>query len=125
MLSRCRDIGPRKFEPESFAGAYQALPTRHTANRAVCIDVRKVKFMEQTKPSCSFAISSDGTAAPLMELPALDVAPESTYVWTHLHVMQDGGREWLADEAKLDSSIVAALMAAETRHVPWLSKMER
>ncbi len=68
--------------------------------------------MEHTKRACSFAISSDGTAAPLTELPALDVAPESTYVWTHLHVEQDGVREWLEDEAKLDSSIVTALMAA-------------
>jgi len=88
---------------------------RHTANHAIWIDVPKVKFMEQTKPSCSFAISSDGTAARLTELPAFDVAPEAAYVWIHLHVRQQGAREWLEDEAKLDSIVVEAMMAEDTR----------
>ncbi len=71
--------------------------------------------MEQTKPSCSFAISSDGTAARLTDLPALDVTSEAAYVWIHLHVRQQGAREWLEEEAKLDASVVTALLAEDTR----------
>ncbi len=74
-----------------------------------------MQFMENTKPSCSFAISSDGTASQLAELPPFNVAPEAAYVWTHLHVRQQGAREWLEEEAKLEASVVKAMLAEETR----------
>jgi len=73
------------------------------------------KFMEHTKPCCSFAISSDGTATGLTDLPAFNVAPETAYVWTHLHVRQQDAREWLEEEAKLDASVVTAMLAEDTR----------
>ncbi len=66
-------------------------------------------------PFCAFAISADGTAAPLKELPSSDAAPEAAYVWTHLHIRQEGARAWLEKEAKLDSIVVEAMMAEDTR----------
>ncbi len=71
--------------------------------------------MPQTTPFRAFAISADGTAAPLKELPTSDAAPEAAFVWTHLHVRQEGTRAWLEEEAKLDSAVVEALMAEDTR----------
>ena len=65
--------------------------------------------------TASFAISADGTAARLTDLPAFSAAPEAAFVWTHLHVRQEGAQEWLEKEAKLDSAVVAAMMAEDTR----------
>jgi zinc transporter len=36
-------------------------------------------------------------------------------VWTHLHVRQEGGRDWLTEDAKLEATVVSALMAEDTR----------
>jgi len=71
--------------------------------------------MQQTKFIYSFAISSDGTAVPLNELPISDTVPECAFVWTHLHIHQEGAREWLEQEAQLTSTVAAALMAEDTR----------
>ena len=68
-----------------------------------------------TTPFCAFAISADGTAAPLTELPTSNAAPEAAFVWMHLHAWQEGARKWLAEEAKLDSTVVEAMMAEDTR----------
>ena len=79
------------------------------------MNVPSDKDMKQTNFSCAFAISVDGTATRLSKLPASDAAPEAAFVWTHLHVQQEGARAWLEEEAKLDSTVVTALMAEETR----------
>jgi zinc transporter len=71
--------------------------------------------MSPIVPPCAFAVSADGTAVPLDGLPASDAAPDSAYVWTHLHVHQAGGRDWLTKEARLEARVVSALMAVETR----------
>ena len=78
-------------------------------------NVPRVENMQQTEFSCAFAISADGTAARLSDLPAAGAAPGAAFVWTHLHVQQEGARAWLEEEAKLDSTVVTALMAEETR----------
>jgi len=36
-------------------------------------------------------------------------------VWTHLHIHQEGAREWLEEEAQLNSTVATALMAEDTR----------
>ena len=69
----------------------------------------------QPFPRATYAIAKDGTGTLLGEAAAeRDLPPQASYVWTHLHVEQEGTREWLEEEAKLDSSIVTALMAARS-----------
>ena len=62
-----------------------------------------------------YAISSDGTAARLSELVGDGTASQAAYVWTHLHISDDGATEWLEQKATLDSNVVTALMAKDTR----------
>ena len=81
----------------------------------ICMKVRRVNDMQQSNSFCAFAIASDGSAQCLEELPGFDAVSEFAYVWTHLHFQQEGAREWLEDEAKLDSIVVKALTAEDTR----------
>ena len=62
-----------------------------------------------------FAIAADGEATELAGLPTSEALPEAAYVWTHLHVQHEGAREWLVDRAKLDRTVVEAIMAEDTR----------
>lgn len=71
--------------------------------------------MQPTTSSFAISILPDGTAAPLKELPAFDAAPEAVWVWTHIYVRQKCAREWLEAEARLDLTVVKALMAEDTR----------
>ncbi len=66
-------------------------------------------------PFRAFAISADGTATELSELPTSDASPDAAFVWTHLHVRRKGAREWLVEEAQLDPTVVDAMMADDTR----------
>jgi zinc transporter len=70
---------------------------------------------KQTTSSCSFVISADGDATRLTELPTSAVSPDAAFVWTHLHVRQEGAGEWLAEEAQLEPSVVDAMLAEDTR----------
>jgi zinc transporter len=71
--------------------------------------------MQQCNDSFAFAISADGTATELTELPTSGSSPDAAFVWTHLHVQQEGAGVWLANEAKLDLTVVEAMMADDTR----------
>jgi zinc transporter len=71
--------------------------------------------MQQPKSLCAFAISADGTAVQLKELPGSEAAPPAAFVWIHFHIRQDGARHWLEKEAKLDSTVIEALLAEDTR----------
>lgn len=69
----------------------------------------------QTASFRAFAISTDGTATELSQLPTSGALSDAAFVWTHLHVRQEGARAWLADEAKLDRTVIEAMMADDTR----------
>ena len=71
--------------------------------------------MQQKNDSFALAISADGTAELLDKLPASGSALEAEFIWTHLHVQQEGAKEWLKEEAKLDSIVIEAIMAEDTR----------
>ena len=66
-------------------------------------------------PSFAFAISVNGSVKTLTELPISGESYGAAFVWTHIHARQEGAKEWLLEEAKLDSTIVEAMLAEESR----------